>query len=145
LVLDACRVFAALLAAIVAGMPLTRLVEFREGRAFTALRALSLKPEMGNLIDGGWRTAMTHPAGEDVVSILGSAVHALATTQNFQAALFKSMHGAARPATVAAVCGALAGAFYGVQGLPIVWRETLPKAPELLVLAERLLIESPAQ
>ncbi len=143
-VLDACRVLAALLAAIVEGVPLAQLVEFKDGKAFTALRTLSLKPEMKNLIDGGWRTAMTQPAGEDVVSILGSAIHALATTQNFQAALFKSLHDAARPATVAAVCGALAGAFYGLQGLPIVWRETLPKTQELLALAERLLSESPA-
>jgi ADP-ribosylglycohydrolase len=140
-VLDACRVFAALLMAIVEGLPISKLVEFRDGKAFAELRALPLKPEMSNLIDGGWRTAMTHPAGEDVVSILGSAIHALATTQNFQAAVFKSMHKAARPETVGAVCGALAGAWYGVQDLPIVWRETLPKADELLALGERLLTE----
>jgi ADP-ribosylglycohydrolase len=144
MVLDACRIFAALLAAIVEELPLSKLVEFSDGNAFAELRALSLKPELSNLIDGGWRTAMTHPAGEDVVSILGSAIHALATTQNFQAAVFKSMHNAVQPQTVGAVCGALAGAWYGVQDLPIVWRETLPKADELLVLAERLLTETGA-
>jgi ADP-ribosylglycohydrolase/protein-tyrosine phosphatase len=143
LVLDACRVFAALLVAVVEGLPIAKLLEFKEGQAFTALRAVSLKPEISNLIDGGWRTAMTHAAGEDVVSILASAIHALATTQTFPSAVFKSMHNAARAETVGAVCGALAGAWYGMQGLPIVWRETLVKSDELLIVAERLLTESP--
>ena len=82
---------------------------------------------------------MTQPAGEDVLTVLASAIHAVATTNSFQSAVFKSMHKAARPANVAAVCGALAGALYGVQGLPIVWRETLANTAELLALGERLL------
>lgn len=143
LVLGACQVFTALLLAINEGLPVAKLVQFHEGQAFTALRALPLKPEIKDLIDGGWRTAMTHAAGDDVLSILASAIHAFATTQSFQAAVFKSMQNALRPDTVGAVCGALAGAWYGVQGLPIVWRETLPKADELMMVAQRLLNEAP--
>lgn len=139
IVLDACRVFAALLLGIVEGVPPAQWLQFNTGKALTALRELRLKPELERLIDGGWRTAMSQPAGEDIVSVLATAIHALATTPDFQSAVFKAMHKAARPASVAAVCGALAGARYGVQGLPIVWRETLPGANELLTVAERLL------
>ncbi|MGD9841409.1 MAG: ADP-ribosylglycohydrolase family protein [Steroidobacteraceae bacterium] len=142
-VLDACRVFTAALLSLLEGMPVSKVMLFNAGRAGAALRSLKLKPELGNLIDGGWRTAMTHPAGEDCLTVLSSALHAVATTNSFQAAVFKSMHKAARPATVGALCGALAGALYGVQGMPIVWRETLIKSTELMQLSERLLIVAP--
>ncbi len=140
LVLDGCRVLAAMLLAIADGATLNQLLTFHEGAAFHALRQVSLKPEMNDLLAGGWRTALTHPAADDVLSVLACAIHALATTSDFQAAIFKAMHKATQPALVGAVCGVLAGALYGVQGLPIVWRETLPKSNELLVLSERLLI-----
>lgn len=140
LTLDACRVFTALLLALVEGVPLPQWAMVREGRAFTELRTLPLKPELLDLIDGGWRVALTQASGEDVLSVLASAMHAVATTHNFQSALFKSMQRAAQPATVGAVCGALAGALYGVHGLPIIWRETLPRADDLLRISERLLI-----
>ncbi len=142
IVLDACRVFAALLLSILEGVPVTKLLQFNTGKAAAALRALKLKPELEDLINGGWRTAMTHPAADDCLSVLASACHALATTGNFRDAVFKAMQKSARPAVVGAVCGALAGALYGVQGLPIVWRETLPRAEELLKLSERLLFEA---
>lgn len=144
LVLDACRVFSALLSDIIVGEPQPQLWQFN-GAACKALRVGKLKPELLNLIDGGWRMALTQPAGDDVLSVLASAIHAVATTNNYQAAVFKASHKATRPAQVAAVCGAMAGALYGVQGLPIVWRETLPKAQELLRLSERLLNEMPVK
>ncbi len=144
IVLDACRVFVAILLAIMEGVPMAKWVELQHGSALTELRKLPLKPELLNLINGGWRTAMTDPAGEDVVSVLASAIHALATTHSFQAAIFKSMQSAQLPSTVAAVCGALAGALYGAQGLPIVWRETLPKASQVLVVSERLFMNAAA-
>ncbi len=141
LVLDACRVFAALLCAFVAGVPRAQWMQFNGAPAFTALRASKLKPELLELIDGGWRTAMTKPAGDDVLSVLASAIHAVATTHSYQSALFKALHKAMRPASAAAVCGALAGALYGVQELPIVWRETLPGSDQLVRVGTQLFNE----
>lgn len=143
IVLDACRVFAAVMMEVLAGTPLTALVAMREGAAFAELRKATLKPQLQDLIDGGWRHALLEPAGEDVITVLASALHALFTTHDFAAAIARCAQHAKRPTTVAAVCGALAGALYGVQGLPIVWRETLPRAEELLQVAERLLVEAP--
>jgi ADP-ribosylglycohydrolase len=145
LVLDACRVFAALLSAIIAGASRPQLVQLNGAPAFVALRAGKLKPELQDLIDGRWRTAMIQPAGDDVLSVLASAIHAVVTTHNYQAAIFKAMHKATRPGSVAAVCGAVAGALYGVQELPIVWRETLPGRDQVLRTSERLLNEMPAR
>lgn len=142
LVLDACRVFTALLSAIMTGVPRTQCLQFNGAPAFAELRAGKLKPELVDLIDGGWRSAMTQPAGEDVLSVLASAIHAVATTQNYQSAVFKAMHKATQPASVAAVCGALAGAMSGLHELPIVWRETLAGSDQLLRVSARLLTES---
>ncbi len=142
LVLDACRVFAALLSAIVTGVPRAQLMQFSGAPAFRELRAVKLKSELVDLIDGGWRRAMTQAAGDDVLSVLASAIHAVATTHSYPAAVLKSMHKATRPAGVAAVCGALTGALYGVQELPIIWRETLPGGDQLLRVGTRLLNET---
>ncbi len=144
IVLDACRVFAALLLSIMEGVPIAHLLQFNTGSAAAALRAIKLKPELEQLINGGWRTAITSPAGTDCVSVLASACYALATTTDFHGALSKSVAHATQPAVVGGVCGALAGVLYGLQGLPIVWRETLPKAKDFLVLGERLLLAAPS-
>lgn len=144
LVLDACRVFTALLCAIMGGASRTQLVQFSDAPAFTVLRAGKLKPELQDLIDGGWRKALTQVAGEDVLTVLANAVHAVATTHSYQAAVFKATRKAARPVSGAAVCGALAGALYGVHELPIVWRETLPGADRLLRIGARLLNDTGA-
>jgi ADP-ribosylglycohydrolase len=144
LVLDSCRVFAAVLLELLADRPVAQLVSLAGGDVFNALRALPLKPEIIALLDGDWRHALREPAGDDVVSILASALHALFTTHDYPSAIQRCVQQARRPAAVAAVCGALAGALYGVQGLPIIWRETLPRANELLKVADRLLVAAPA-
>jgi len=38
----------------------------------------------------------------------------------------------------AAICGQLAGAFYGESGIPLEWRERLVMAGEIRRLADRL-------
>jgi ADP-ribosylglycohydrolase len=142
-VVDGCRVFAAVLLELLAGRPVADLVSLEEG-VLRTLRDLPLKAEVMALLDGGWRHALREPAGDDVLSILASALHALFTTHDYPSAIARCVQQAKRPAIVAAVCGALAGALYGVQGLPIIWRETLPHADELLKVADRLLIAAPA-
>lgn len=139
LVLDACRALTALLLSILEGVPANRLMMFADGQAIACLRALNLKPEVLELIDGGWRRALTQPAGEDVLTVLAAVCHAVATTNDFQAALLRATKGSTRPTLSGALAGALAGALYGVQGLPILWCESLSRVQELRVLSDRLL------
>jgi len=40
--------------------------------------------------------------------------------------------------TTAAICGQLAGAYYGESGIPTKWLEKLAKRKEITVLADRL-------
>jgi ADP-ribosyl-[dinitrogen reductase] hydrolase len=41
--------------------------------------------------------------------------------------------------TTAAVCGQIAGAYYGLEGVPAHWRERVTMAEGILELADRLL------
>ncbi len=142
IVLDACRLYAAVLLAAVSGASMPQLIAMQEGAAFAALNALTLKPEIQALRDGGWRHALNEPAGEDCISILAAALHAVFTTQDYVSAMGRAMRDATQPIRVAALTGALAGAVYGVKELPIVWRETLSGADELAVVARRLIMEA---
>ncbi|MFI7396315.1 ADP-ribosylglycohydrolase family protein [Streptomyces tendae] len=83
---------------------------------------------------------------------LGSAVWALRTTTNFEDALRAAIDLGGDTDTVAAVTGALAGAYYGLGAIPARWTEPLPvplpgfdgrvlRLADLLHLANRLLEE----
>lgn len=43
--------------------------------------------------------------------------------------------------TTAAICGQSAGAFYGMQAIPLWWRQKLVMGDEILGVADRLLAE----
>ena len=40
--------------------------------------------------------------------------------------------------TTAAICGQIAGAFYGLSGIPVTWLETLHMRAEIMDLADKL-------
>lgn len=80
---------------------------------------------------------------------LGSAVWALRTTADYESAIRAAIDLGGDTDTVAAVTGALAGAFYGLEAIPARWTEPLHvplpgfggrvlRLPELLGLAHRL-------
>ncbi|MFC8914807.1 ADP-ribosylglycohydrolase family protein [Streptomyces sp. NPDC047821] len=80
---------------------------------------------------------------------LGSAVWALRTTSTFEDALRAAIDLGGDTDTVAAVTGSLAGAYYGLEAIPVRWTEPLHvplpgfggrvlRLPELLDLAHRL-------
>ncbi|RST19095.1 ADP-ribosylglycohydrolase family protein [Streptomyces sp. WAC05374] len=80
---------------------------------------------------------------------LGSAVWALRTTTTFEDALRAAIDLGGDTDTVAAVTGSLAGAYYGLEAIPVRWTEPLHvplpgfggrvlRLPDLLDLAHRL-------
>ncbi|MHC5906688.1 ADP-ribosylglycohydrolase family protein [Streptomyces sp. S6] len=97
----------------------------------------------------GWHPDQATEFNGAVWPCLGSAVWALRTTGDFEAALRAAIDLGGDTDTVAAVTGALAGAVYGVEGIPERWtravRVPLPgfggrvlEAAELVKLAGRL-------
>ncbi len=74
-----------------------------------------------------------------VVDALSAALWCFATTDDYASAVLKAANLGDDADTTAAICGQLAGAYYGLEGIPPGWRQTLHDAPMLLAVADDLL------
>jgi len=134
-VLDACRAFAALLSGALQGADKDALLSFKRTAAAKALRSRRLKQEVAQLIDGAWREWALRGAA-DVLTVLSAALVAFDRSDFFGQGAQQAVTNPS-PASVGAVYGALAGAFYGVNGIPEPWRNSVLYEPELRDLAQR--------
>ncbi len=73
-----------------------------------------------------------------VVQSLEAALWSFWTTDNFEAATLKAVNLGEDADTTAAVCGQVAGAFYGESGIPHHWLKKLVMRDEISSLAEQL-------
>ncbi len=73
-----------------------------------------------------------------VIESLASALWCFANTDTFEAAVLAAANIGNDADTTAAVCGQIAGAFYGLEGIPGRWREVLTMADEIAAMAEQL-------
>lgn len=73
-----------------------------------------------------------------VVQSLQAALWAVATTDSFEACILRAVNLGDDADTTAAIAGQLAGAIYGVRGIPAPWRELLYRGAEIAQLADRL-------
>ena len=78
-------------------------------------------------------------SGGYVVDTLQAAVWSVLTTSSFEDAVVVAVGLGGDTDTTAAVAGALAGALYGIDAIPVAWRETVQHREELTTLADRLL------
>lgn len=72
------------------------------------------------------------------VDSLEAALWCFATTDSFEAAILQAANLGDDADTTAAICGQIAGAFYGVDGIPAGWRRTLVMHDEIETLAHQL-------
>ena len=86
---------------------------------------------------GGLSAEEVEPSGY-VLSTLQMAVWAFVTTDSFADGALACVNSGGDSDTVAAVYGQLAGAYYGLEGIPADWREELVQYQELLALADEL-------
>jgi ADP-ribosyl-[dinitrogen reductase] hydrolase len=73
-----------------------------------------------------------------VVHTLEAALWAFNATSSFEDAVLCAANLGEDADTVAAVCGQIAGAHYGLSGIPASWRERVACRDEILELADRL-------
>jgi ADP-ribosylglycohydrolase len=78
-----------------------------------------------------------------VVESLEAALWCFLQTDTFEAAILKAANLGDDADTTAAICGQLAGAFYGETGIPKKWLEKLAMREEISKLAENLLAAKP--
>ena len=73
-----------------------------------------------------------------VVDCLEAALWCFTKTTSYEAAILRAANLGDDADTTAAVCGQIAGAFYGEQGIPPRWLEQLHRAAEIRSLADAL-------
>lgn len=73
-----------------------------------------------------------------VADSLEAALWCFATTTSFKSAILKAVNLGDDADTTAAICGQVAGAFYGISGIPKGWVDRLTMAEEIRSLANQL-------
>ena len=133
---DACRAFAELLADAIAGSPRAALL---------APRPFEGAPAVVRIVAGSWRGRRRGEIRSSgyVVHTLEAALWSVARTSDFRSAVLLAANLADDADTVAAVTGQLAGALYGLSGIPQHWLDRVAWKDRLLEAAQRLLSTSP--
>jgi ADP-ribosyl-[dinitrogen reductase] hydrolase len=75
------------------------------------------------------------------VEALEAALWCFWHTGSYQAAVLRAANLGDDADTTAAIVGQLAGAWYGVEAIPLAWREKITMGDEIVTLADRLLAE----
>ena len=130
--IDACCYFAALLHLCFAG---------EDKSAILASRLYLPQTRKVTAIAGGeyQQKSIAQIRGSGyVIESLEAALWCFANTDNFRDAILTAANLGDDADTTAAICGQLAGAYYGVEGIPLSWRERLAKVDEIKLLADRL-------
>jgi ADP-ribosylglycohydrolase len=136
IVLDCCRYVAALLLEALAGAPKADLLAL-SGVGETLL-GRALKPEVELLRSTPWQSAPRPAAARTAPAVLSAALAAFAQTGDFNAGLELVLATKGDVASVAALYGALAGAHYGVSGLPADTLDQLEDADFIESVARQL-------
>ena len=129
--IDGCRAFATLLADAISGEP---------RRNVLAPRSFSGAPKIAEILGGGWRRKSRNSIRSSgyVVHTLEAAIWSVARTGNFRNAVVLAANLADDADTVAAVTGQLAGAIYGLSGIPKEWLDRIAWKDRLHDTARRL-------
>ena len=129
---DACRAFADILADAISG---------KARWAVLAPRPFEGAPTISEILGGSWRERARDEIRSSgyVVHTLEAAIWSVARTANFRNAVLLAANLADDADTVAAVTGQLAGAIYGLSGIPQHWLDQIAWKDRLLDTAQRLL------
>jgi ADP-ribosylglycohydrolase len=124
---DACRFFAELL------------LEALSGRA-DVLRPREAPGKLAPVAAGSYlvREPPEIRGGGYIVDALEAALWAVRSTSSFEAAVLAAVNLGDDADTTAAITGQLAGALYGLRGIPERWRERVFMRDEIIGFADRL-------
>lgn len=131
--LDACRLLARILCRALAGRPKDEVL-FGSRESFVGARRIAA------LARGDYRDKAEeaiHGTGY-VVDCLEAALWCFLRADSFEQAILLAANLGDDADTTAAVCGQVAGAYYGAAGIPAGWRERLAMRAEIERLAEAL-------
>jgi ADP-ribosyl-[dinitrogen reductase] hydrolase len=130
---DACRLFARLVLRALLGAPKSDVL-LGDADSFLAVEPIAA------IARGGYRgkpASEIHGTGY-VVASLEAALWAFDRTDTFRDAVLAAANLGDDADTTAAICGQVAGAFYGTRGIPADWLDCLALRPEITALADAL-------
>jgi ADP-ribosyl-[dinitrogen reductase] hydrolase len=131
--IDACRLLAGIICRALSGAA-------KEDVLFGEADSFQGEPKITLIARGDYRTKSAseiHGTGY-VVQSLEAALWCFLHTETFEAAILKAANLGDDADTTAAICGQVAGAFYGESGIPQKWLEKLAMGEEITILADRL-------
>lgn len=131
---DACRVYGAMIAALIGGASFEEVVD----PGFWTFGPLH--PEIEAIVRGSWRDKEPSEIRGSgfVVAALEAAIWAVAGAETFADAVLRAANLGDDADTTAAIAGQLAGARWGVDGIPRRWRELLVELDRIEEIAGRL-------
>jgi ADP-ribosylglycohydrolase len=131
--IDACRLLARITCRALLGQP-KEIVLLGDAGSFVS------GPRLSAIARGTYRDKReSHVRGSGyVVQSLEAAMWAFARTETFADAILAAANLGDDADTTAAVCGQVAGAYYGEHGIPSRWLEVLALRSEIVALADRL-------
>jgi ADP-ribosyl-[dinitrogen reductase] hydrolase len=138
LLLDSCRLFALMTHCALAGNTMERILHPPDA----LLTGAALRREVEELAAA---TPMAAPligsmgGGNEVLVALGAVRWAFGTTRNFRAAVLAAVNLGGNSDVFGACCGLLAGAHYGVNGIPAPWLQALAQRERITEFADQLL------
>lgn len=138
--LDACRYFGGLILGALQGLPKETLLAPGFSPVCGAFDEAPLGPEVGAVAAGSFKHKQP-PAIRGtgyVVDSLEAALWAFYHTETFEAGCLMAANLGNDADTTAAVYGQLAGAYYGLSGIPSRWREKLALRDTLTTFADGL-------
>jgi len=136
LVLNVCRLFAAMVHAALEGQPKAQVLS-----PAWDLPADRPKSRIRGILESRYRLkdpSIIH-AGDHVLDTLEMAVWAFDRTDSFAEGALLVANGAENSDVAGAVYGQLAGAYYGIDAIPVSWRNVLIRKDIIASLALRLL------
>lgn len=136
---DACRLFGTMLSRALRGMDKERILSGYENLKLPS-------PSLARISRGEYRakTEAEIQGTGYVVDSLEAALWCFSQTDSFEEAVLRAVNLGDDADTTGAVCGQLAGAYYGLAGIPDRWVKKLAHREMIQKLADRLLDVRPA-
>lgn len=137
---DACRYFAGLLLAAVAGLPKEAMLNNDYEPAVKYFLGESLAGKVAEIAGGSFKGKTTPEIRGSgyVIHTLEAALWAFHATDSFREGVLKVVNLGEDADTTGAVYGQIAGAYYGEQGIPAEWRSKLAMRELIEQRAEEL-------
>lgn len=125
--IDACRYFAGLLLAAIHGLPKEAILNNDYEPVAKCFVGKPLAPKVAEIAAGSFKVKQPPQIRGSgyVIHTLEAALWAFHTTDNFRDGAVKVVNLGEDADTTGAVYGQIAGAYYGIDGIPAEWREKL--------------------